>query len=184
MIDRLPPLAPEAMDEAQREAAAALAAGPRKGVFGPFVPLLRSPELMDRLQRVGEYLRYGNSVPARLNEWAILVTARHWTNQFEWAVHYPLAVRAGVAREAVDALAARQRPRPMADDEATVYDFVSEALATHAVGDATYQRALALFGERGIVDLLGTVGYFSAIDLLMNVAGTPPPASDVAPLAP
>lgn len=179
MIDRMPPLDPEKMNDVQKRAAASLIAGPRKGVFGPFIPLMRSPELMDRLQRVGEYLRFNNTIAARLNEFAILVTARHVTNQFEWVVHHPLAIREGVAKETVEAIGARKRPAAMAADEAVVYDFCSELLATSSVSDATYAKAAAAFGEQGVVDLVGTVGYFFAICLVMNVAGTPPPKSEV-----
>src|SRR6185436_5563606 len=99
---------------------------------------MRNPELMDRLQRVGEYLRFGSSVPGKLNEFAMCVVARHWTNQFEWAVHYPLAAKAGVARSTLDALAEGARPDAMAPDEAIVHDFLAELLATRGVSDATY----------------------------------------------
>lgn len=184
MKDRMPPLAEERMDEAQRRAAAALVAGPRKGVFGPFIPLMRSPELMDRLQRVGEYLRFGNANPARLSELAMLVTARHVTNQFEWAVHYPLAVKEGIPAAALDEIARGRKPQGLGEDEALVHDFCREMLSTHRVCDAMYERATARFGERGVVDLIGTVGYFIAICLVMNVAGTPAPSNGVAPLQP
>lgn len=184
MIDRMPPMNPAAMNDAQKKAAADLAAGPRKGVFGPFIPLLRSPELMDRMQRVGEYLRFGNTIPAKLGEFAMLITARHVVNQFEWAVHYPLAIKAGIAKEALDALAQGKRPGAMDPDEALVHDFVHEVLTTHHASDELYARAVARFGEQGVVDLTGTVGYFIAICLVMNVAQTPAPASDVAPLRP
>ena len=170
------------MNEAQRKAAAALIAGPRKGVFGPFIALLRSPELMDRVQRVGEYLRFESRVPPKLGEWATLITARHWTNQFEWAVHHPLAIKAGVARATVDALARARRPAAMAEDEAVVYDFCTELLAACGVGDATYERAFALLGEQGVIDLVAIVGYFGLVNAVMNVAGTPAPKSTVAPL--
>jgi 4-carboxymuconolactone decarboxylase len=179
----MPPLAPDTLDDAQRRAADALIAGPRKAVFGPFIPLLRSPELLDRMQRVGEFLRFETSVPARLNEWAILVVARHWTNQFEWAVHHPLALKAGIARAAIDALAVGAEPPEMLEDESIVHAFASTLLETRRVPDALYAKALGLLGERGVVDLLGTIGYFSALDLLMNAVQTPAPASDVAPLA-
>jgi 4-carboxymuconolactone decarboxylase len=175
---------PAAMNEAQKKAAADLAAGPRKGVFGPFIPLLRSPELMDRMQRVGEYLRFNNAIPPKLNELAMLVTARHVTNQFEWAVHYPLAIKAGVAKEAVDAIGAGARPSSLPPDEALVHDFVRELLATSAIADGLYAKAVARFGEQGVIDLVGTVGYFQAICLVMNVANTPAPRSEVAPLVP
>src|SRR5204863_3264663 len=95
-IERMPPIAPGAMSETQRKAAEALAAGPRGGVKGPFIPLLRSPELMDRLQKVGEYLRFQSSLEPRIGEFLMLVVSRHWTQQFEWAVHLPLALKAGI----------------------------------------------------------------------------------------
>jgi 4-carboxymuconolactone decarboxylase len=184
MNDRMPAMDPDTMNDAQRGAAAALIAGPRKGVFGPFVPLLRSPALLERMQRVGEYLRFESSVPQRLNEWAILVTARFWTNQFEWAVHHPLAIKAGVASSSLDALARRERPASMAVDEAVVHDFVNELLQRHEVSDDRYAAAIELLGEPGVVDLLGTVGYFSALDLLMNALRTPAPATNLPPLVP
>jgi 4-carboxymuconolactone decarboxylase len=183
MIDRMPPLASEAMNPAQQAAAAALIAGPRKGVFGPFIPLLRSPELMDRLQRVGEYLRFGSVIPAKLNELAMLVTARHVTNQFEWAVHHPLAIKAGVAAATVEAIGRGERPQAMPEDEALLHDFCRELLATYRVSDSLYARAVVAWGEQGVIDLIGCVGYFLAICLVMNAAGTPAPASAVPPLA-
>jgi 4-carboxymuconolactone decarboxylase len=183
MKDRMPPLPPSQMDDAQRRAAEALIAGPRKGVFGPFIPLMRSPELLDRLQRVGEYLRFGSSVPPKLNEFAMCVVARHWTNQFEWAVHYPLALKAGVAKATLDALAEGRRPDTMAGDETLVHDFLAELLDSHGVCDATFGRASDSFGERGVIDLVGLAGYFAAVCMVMNVAHTPAPASDVPPLA-
>ena len=171
--DRMPPLDAALMTEAQRSAAEALAAGPRGGVFGPFVPLLRSPELMDRLQRVGEYLRFQSRVPARLNEFAMMVVSRAWTQQFEWAVHRPLALRAGLDPATADALAEGRRPDRMAEDEAVVYDFSDELLRRHGVCDTTYARAVALLGEDGLLDLVGLLGYFTTLSMVMNVAHTP-----------
>lgn len=182
MKDRMPPLDRNGLDDAQRKAAADLAAGPRKGVFGPFIPLLRSPELMDRMQRVGEYLRFGSSVPAKLNELAMCLTARHTTNQFEWAVHHAGAEKAGVARATLLAIAEGRHPEGLPEDEALVHAFVAELLARHGVSDATYARALDRFGERGVIDLTALVGYFLAVCLVMNVAHTPAPESDVAAL--
>jgi 4-carboxymuconolactone decarboxylase len=183
MNDRMPPLTDAQMNDAQKKAAAALIAGPRKGVFGPFVPLMRSPELMDRMQRVGEYLRFNSSVPAKLNEFVFALTARHWTNHFEWVVHCPLAIKAGVAKETLDAVAEGRRPSTMAPEETIVYDFVTELLQNHGVCDATYARVKDAFGENGLLDIIGAVGYFAAICMVMNVAHTPAPKSDVAPLA-
>ena len=182
MKDRMPPLEPGRMNEAQRKAAEALIAGPRKGVFGPFIPLMRSPDLMDRLQRVGEYLRFGSSVPGKLNEFAMCIVARHWTNQFEWVVHYPLAKKAGVSAATLDAVAEGRRPGAMPEDEALVHDFLGELLASHGVSDATYGMARDALGEQGVIDLVGLAGYFAALCMVMNVARTPAPASDVAPL--
>jgi 4-carboxymuconolactone decarboxylase len=184
MIDRLPPMDPATMDEAQRKATAALVAGPRKGVIGPFIALMRSPELLDRFARVGEQVRFHSALPEKLNEFAILVTARHVTNQFEWAIHHAPALRLGVAHATLDALARGERPATMDADEAIVHDFAAELVLSHAVSDASYARALERFGERGVVDLAGTIGYFVAICLVMNMAGTPAPKGDVAPLVP
>ncbi len=182
MTVRMPPLDESAMNEAQRKAAAALIAGPRKAVVGPFIALMRSPELLDRLQRVGEYLRFDNAIPQRLNELAILITARHVRNQFEWVIHHPLAMKAGIARATLDAIEEGSRPGAMTDDEAVVHDFVTELLRDHGVGDATYATAAKRFGEHGVVDLTATVGYFLTVCLVMNVAGTPAQPSDLGAL--
>ena len=172
------------MSDEQRAAAAELAAGPRGGVRGPFIALLRSPRLMQRLQKVGEYLRYESALERRLAEWAMLIVARRLTQQFEWQVHYPLAIEAGLRRETADALAQGARPPFMADDEALVHDFCTELLHTSGVADATYRAALERLGERGVVELVGLVGYFITVSLVMNVAHTPPPAAGAAPLGP
>ena len=173
MNDRMPPLAAETMTEAQRRAAAELAAGPRGGVRGPFIALLRSPELMQRLQKVGEYLRYQSALEPRLAELAMLIVARRLTQQFEWRVHYPLALEAGLAKETADALAQGARPQRMAQDEALVFDFCAELLTTHGVCEPTYQEVVKKFEERGVVDLVALLGYFITVSLVMNVAHTP-----------
>ena len=173
MNDRLPPLAPNALSEEQKTAAAELAAGPRGGVRGPFIALLRSPQLMRRLQKVGEYLRYDSVLERRLSEFAMLIVARHLTQQFEWQVHYPLALEAGIARETAEALAAGARPCTMREDEALLFDFVSELLHRHGAADATYRNALHRLGERALVELVALVGYFITVSLVLNVAHTP-----------
>ena len=183
-VVRMPPLEPAAMNDAQRAATAALAAGPRGGVKGPFIVLLRSPELMQRLGEVGEYLRFRSALDKRISEFLMLIVSRRWTQQFEWAVHVPLARDAGLKAETVESLAAGGRPVAMAPDEAIAYDFSAELLSTQGVSDATYNAALAQFGERGLIDLLGVLGYFTAVSMVLNVAHTPPPADTrVAPLA-
>ena len=172
-LERMPPLDPAAMTEAQRKAAEELAAGPRGGVKGPFIALLRSPELMERLQKVGEYLRFRSSLEPRVSEFMMLVVAREWTQQFEWSVHVPLALKAGLKPETVQSLAEARRPAAMAKDEELAYDFCEELLRTKGVSDATYRRALDHFGERGLVDLLGLIGYFATVSMVLNVAHTP-----------
>jgi 4-carboxymuconolactone decarboxylase len=111
------------------------------------------------------------------------VVARHWTNAFEWAVHYTLAMKAGVTKATLDAVGEARRPDAMPEDEAMVHDFLGELLASHGVSDETYARARDRLGEQGVVDLVGLAGYFAALCMVMNVARTPAPASDVAPLA-
>jgi len=181
--DRMPPIPRERMTDAQRAAADELIAGPRKGVKGPFVPLLRSPELMARLQRVGEYLRFASALPPRLAEFATLLVARQWTQGFEWGVHVPLAIAAGTDPKTIDALREGGRPATMSAEEALVYDFVAELDAERGVSDARYDAAVAALGEHGVLDLLGLVGYFTTISMVLNVARTPADApGGVAPL--
>ena len=183
-VERMPALDPAAMNEAQRKAAAALAAGPRGGVKGPFIALLRSPELMDRLQQVGEYLRFRSSLEPRISEFLMLIVSRQWTQQFEWAVHVPLALKAGVKPQTVETLAAGARPAEMAVDEALAYDFCDELVINKGVSEATYRAAVDRFGERGLIDMLGVVGYFTMVSMVLNVAHTAAPESGVAPLSP
>lgn len=163
------------MTDAQRAAADELASGPRGAVFGPFVPALRSPELMARLQRLGEYLRFDCALGSRLTEFTILLTARAWTQQFEWGYHAPLAAEQGVAQTTIDAIADGRRPDGLDRRESAVYDLFTELQATRSVSDPTYARAVAALGEPGVVDLVGVIGYYSTLAMLMNVARTPPP---------
>lgn len=166
-------MAPDAMSAAQREAADALIAGPRKAVFGPFIPLLRSPELMARVGKVGEYLRFDSVLDVRIRELAMCLVARHVSNQFEWLMHAPLALKAGVAQSVLDAVAAGKYPQTSAADEAAAVDLVTELLAHQGVCDASYAAALEVFGEQGVVELTTLVGYFAMVCWVMNVARTP-----------
>lgn len=182
--ERMPALKMEEMDDAQKAAAQELINGPRGAVFGPFIPLMRSPELMNRLQKVGEYLRYHSALETRINEWVMLIVSRQWTQQFEWCMHYPLALKAGVKQEVLDALAQGRRPSAMAEDEAIAYDLCDELARTHGVSDETYRRAVEAFGERGVVDMVSLAGYFTTVSMVMNVARTPPQKeTTVTPLA-
>ena len=173
--DRLPPLAASELSAEQRAAAAELTAGPRGGVVGPFIAALRSPELMTRLQRLGEYLRYRNALGPRLTELAILMTARAWSQPFEWAMHVGEAEARGIARATIAAIGRRRKPARMSVDEAIVYDYLHELHATQAVSDATYARAVAAFGEAGVVDLTVIAGYYTTLAMILNVARTPVP---------
>lgn len=178
--DRLPPLPDTALSDAQRQAAARLVAGPRGRLSGPFIPMLRSPELLERVQRLGEYLRFGGALPQRLKELGILVTAAHWRQRYEWHVHAPLALKAGVSADTIATLP-DGRPAQMQDDEAVLYDLCSQLHRTHAVDDATYGRALALFGETGVVELCSLCGYYALLAMTLNVAGTQLPPGAVTP---
>ena len=180
--ERLPMPAPGAMSDAQRAAAQALIDGPRKGVYGPFLPLLRSPDLLERVARVGEYLRFGSVLGDRVRELATCAAARHVHNQFEWLMHAPLARKAGVADATLESLRVGATPRDLPPDEEAALDFTHELLRTHGVSDPTYAGALAQFGEQGVVELASLVGYFVMVSWLMNVARTPSQPTTEAPL--
>jgi 4-carboxymuconolactone decarboxylase len=169
--DRLPPIPREKRSDAQQKAAQQFA-GQGEAIAGPFVPLLRSPELMVAAKAMGDYLRSKSVLPPRIAELAILVVCREWTQQHEWQVHYPLALKAGLRREAVDAIAEGRRPSNLAEDEQAAYDFSTEILRNKSVSDSTYRRALAVFGEQGVVELLGVSGYYGLLATVMNGART------------
>ena len=169
------------MTEAQQRVYRAIAGGPRGGVRGPFNALLRSPELADRVQKVGEYLRFDSSLPARLNELAILINARFWGSKYEWYAHRPLAEKGGLAPAIADDLARNVRPSNMQPDEIVVYDFCTALHTTHAVDDALFARAVAALGERGVMDLIGVSGYYTLVSMVLNVAAIPLPAGAASP---
>jgi 4-carboxymuconolactone decarboxylase len=180
--ERMPKIPEDKMTPAQKQAAAALAAGPRGEVKGPFVALLRSPDFMDRVQRVGEYVRFRCPFDKRINEMAAAITARHWTQQFEWWAHARQALEAGLKPAIAEAIAEGRRPTGMAEDEEIVYDFLTELLANKGVCDATYERALKKFGEPGVIDLIGISGYYGLLAMVMNVARTAVPEGNPLPL--
>jgi|SRR5580765_349145 4-carboxymuconolactone decarboxylase len=183
MTDRMPPLPREQWTETQAKAASEFSRIRGQEVFGPFALMLRSPEVMLRAAAMGDYMRYRTSLPRALNELIILLTARHWSQQFEWYIHQPAALKAGLSERTVAAVAKGGRPDTMSDDEAVVYDFTTELLGSQTVNDDTYSRARERFGEAGVVDMIGVAGYYAFLSMMMNVARTPVPEnSEVPPL--
>jgi 4-carboxymuconolactone decarboxylase len=183
VADRMPPIPASQWTDAQKKAAEEITSGPRKDLVGPFIPLLRSPEYMSRLQRVGEYLRYKTNLGSGISEFIILLIARHWTQQFEWYSHEALALKAGIKPETIKAVAEGRRPAAMTPDEEMVFDYVAELLMNQSVSDPAYARILNRFGEQGVIDITGLCGYYTTLGMLMNVTRTPVPPGVTPPLA-
>jgi 4-carboxymuconolactone decarboxylase len=183
VADRMPPIAADQWTDAQKKAAEEIVSGPRKSLVGPFIPLLRSPEFMSRLQKVGEYLRFNTKLGPNISEFIILLTARQWTQQFEWDAHEPLALKAGVNAETIKAIAEGRRPAGMSPDEQVVYDYVTELRLHQSVSDPVYAQVVNRFGELGVIDITGLCGYYSLLGMIMNVARTPLPPGKTPPLA-
>lgn len=181
---RMPEIPESKLTAEQRSAIAEIVSGPRGSLVGPFIPLLRSPDFMGRLQRTGEYLRFNSAFETRLSELAILITARAWSQNFEWHHHRPIAEKAGLKTTIVDAIAEGRRPDGMATDEAAIYDFLDELCRTRTVSAPTYQRTVAAFGERGVIDLIGIHGYYSLLAMVLNVTQAPLPDGAEPGLAP
>ncbi|HEX5230290.1 MAG TPA: carboxymuconolactone decarboxylase family protein [Bryobacteraceae bacterium] len=173
---RFAPLAYDSMTPDQKKMVESILSGPRTSLDGPFNVLLRSPEMGDLAQKLGAYARFHSSLPPRLSEMAILITGRFWTAQFEWQAHHRNALAAGLSPAVIDSIAAGKRPASMQPDEEAVYNFCTELLKTHHVGDATFKAAKDKFGERGVVDMIGIVGYYQLVSMLLD--------TDEYPLAP
>jgi len=180
--DRMPPIPADKLTEAQKKAAEAFAEGRGYAVRGPFVPLIRSPEVMLRAKAMGDYLRFKSVLEPRINEMVIIITAREWTQNYEWNAHQPAALKAGLKREIADAIADGRRPAGMAEDEEIAYDMATEILRLKRISDPTYARALAKFGEQGIIDMLGVIGYYNFLAIVLNGARTPMPDGVPEPL--
>ena len=171
--NRFPMIPADKQTDAQKKVVAEITSGPRGSFAGPFVPLLRSPELENRLQKVGEYLRYSGAIGRRNTEFVILITARVWTQQYEWGQHAPIAEKEGVKPETIAAIADGRRPANMTDDEEMLYNFADELLRNKTVSDPTFARVKAKFGEQGVIDMTALMGYYTALAMIMNVAQTP-----------
>jgi len=174
--DRMPPVAPEQYDEAQKKAAAEFQAARKGPAFGPFLVLMRSPELMNAYRTFGDYLRFKASVGNKLTELVILVTAREWTQDYEWYVHAPIALKHGISQDIIDAIAHGRRPTDMSEDMEVCYDLTIELHRNKRVADTTYARAVKLFGEKGVIDIVGINGYYTSLAMAMNTTRMPIPA--------
>ena len=171
-LDRMPPIPDADMTPTQKAVMAEIAAGPRGPIGGPFIPLMRSPELMNRVQKVGEYLRFHTTMGLRNSEFAVLVVARHWGQPIEWAIHRTIAEREGVLPATCDAIAQGRRPDNMTADETLILDALEELRANRCFSDVTYDRVRQRFGEQGVIDMVAHYGYYSLLAMTMNVART------------
>lgn len=192
---RFKPVPLENLTQEQRVLADAIRSGPRSAVKnsaaakpgplgGPFNVWLRSPGIGNIIQSLGAEIRFRSSLPAKLNELAILVTARRWTSQYEWFAHHRLALEAGLDPAVGADIAHGRRPAKMSADEAIVHDFSRELHETQGVSDATYKAALDRFGERGVMDLIAVNGYYVLVSMCLNVDRTPLPEGAQPPLPP
>ena len=171
--DRMPPIAADALTDAQKKAIAEFKAARSADISGPFIALLRSPEVMTRARAMGDYLRYRSVLPPRLSEFVILLTARQWTQNYEWSAHEPLARQGGLSAAIIAAVAEGRRPDAMAEDEEVLYTLCDELRRNQSVTDATYARAVKTLGEQGVIDALGITGYYTLLAMVMNTARTP-----------
>ena len=173
--DRLPTVPPEKYTDEQKKAAEEFKAARKVPVFGPFEPMLHSPQLMNQARAMGDYLRFNSAIGNVLSELAILIAAREWTQDYEWYVHAPIALKAGIKPDVIDAIAEGRRPDALSDDEQIVYDFLTELNRNRGVSDATFERADRRFGKKGVVDLTGINGYYAFLAMQLNVARYPIP---------
>jgi len=174
--DRFRPLKWDEMTAPQKTMMEHLVSGERRGAGGPFNVLLRSPEMGDLVQQFGASMRFHSSLPRKLNEMAIIITARHWTAQYEWNAHRTAAAQAGLNESIIQAIAAGKRPAPMDADETVIYNFATELLNTKQVTDPVFKAAKDKFGEHGVVDLISVMGYYQLVSMLLNVDRYPLPA--------
>jgi 4-carboxymuconolactone decarboxylase len=174
---RLPSIPLEQYTVEQQKAAQEFEIARKKAPWGPFAMLMYSPQLMNNARAMGDYLRYNSAFDARLSEFAILITAREWTQDYEWYVHYPIAIKAGLKPEIAQALKEGRRPDGMSEDETIVYNFTMELQKNKQVSDTTFVKTENRFGKKGAIDLAGIAGYYTFLAMEMNMARHPIPAS-------
>jgi 4-carboxymuconolactone decarboxylase len=168
--DRLPTIPPEKYTDEQKKAAEEFQTARKVPVFGPFEPLMYSPQVMNQARAMGDYLRYHSAIGNTLSELVILITAREWTQDYEWYLHYPIALKVGIKPETIDAIANGRRPTAMSEDEEIVYNFSTELHKNKRVSDRTFERAEKQFGKKGVVDLTGINAYYTLLAMQLNVA--------------
>jgi 4-carboxymuconolactone decarboxylase len=172
---RLPTIPPEQYTSEQKQAAEEFLKARKREVFGPFEPLMYSPEVMSVARSMGDYLRYRSAIGNTLSEFAILITAREWTQDYEWFIHYPIALQAGIKKEVADAIKDGRRPEGMTSDEEMIYDFSTELHRYKRVSDQSFKRVEQRFGKKGVVDLAGINAYYTLLAMEMNTAQYPIP---------
>ena len=168
--DRLPTIPPAAYSPEQSQASADFEAARKGPVFGPFEPLMHSPQVMTLSRSMGDYLRYKSAIGNTMSELVILIVAREWTQDFEWWFHYPLALKSGISKEVADAIAEGRRPVGMSADEDMIYSYTTELTKNKQVSDVTFERVKARFGTKGVVDLTGIAGYYTFLAMQLNSA--------------
>ena len=182
---RFKTISPEHWTDAQRRVAEALAKSPRGSVRGPYVPLIYSPELADRMRHLGDFIRFEGVLPPRLREIVIYTVARHWSVEFMFAVHRQMAAEFGIEPAIVDAIAHGRRPLTLSPPEEAAYDAARDLLRTARIGDATFAALRQHFDERGVIELVAFVGYYTSLAMVLNTAGIePPPGAPRLPPAP
>jgi 4-carboxymuconolactone decarboxylase len=183
-ITRFTPLQAQELTPPQKAWADMIAAPPRNAKFTapPYRAYIRNPDLAPKLSALSEYLRWNTSLSPRLSELAILITAREWTAQYEWFAHYPLALKGGLDPKVAEAIAAGKRPDSMKDDEAALYDLATALYRDRKVSDPVYKAALDKFGEHGIMDIIGIIGYYDLVSMTLITMQAGPPNDSVKPL--
>ena len=175
---RLPVLTEDKLDQAQRALLESMRAGPRGArvkLGGPFGVYMHAPQYGEMTQQLGAFLRFKTSLEPRPSEFAILCTARMWRAQYEWHAHAPIAEQAGMKPEVIRDIKAGRMPKKAAKDERAIFDFVQELYKKRRVSERNYKRVQGFLGDRGTVELVGILGYYTAVSMILNAFNVPLP---------
>jgi 4-carboxymuconolactone decarboxylase len=178
LLYRLPALSEDTLDDTQRALLQSMRAGPRGDLVklgGPFGVYMHAPNYGELVQQLGALVRFKTSLPPRLSEFAILCTARLWRAQYEWHAHAPIAEKAGVKREAIADLKAGRAPKKTAKDERAIFDLIQELYKKRRVSERNYKRVQGFLGDQGTVELIGVLGYYAGVSMVLNVFNVPLP---------